>query len=689
MRTIILLPFILLSCLQIASPPAAPGQVRGPLLEISPSPVDFDTVSCGSSRCMDIILRNTGDTALTVQEFSVLNTPFEGGVTTPFILQPNEEHSTQWCYRPVRVRGRDSIRVAFTSDNRIRYSFGLLTDMSTAMDVAFPGAGNAMEAARGALDRFVATMMEDGSPQHEGAVFAYSTTSRYRLLRAFSEDRDMLRSSLPGTTSGDHACIWHGMDRTIGLMQGNKHKRLLIVINGSSDAGLQNCGPYSAAGVADAVTAADMMVCAISIDGAASTALAGIAQQSGGIHRDVSSQQDLDGAIHDIILHLQRAVRQTLTVSGEVVSPSLAFSPDAVFFPSTAVGDTLSMEVLMRNVGTAPMDLGTLHGETTEFTLSFPPEQVAAGAEVKATLFFHPTRQGYEKTQLSVDINGCDPSRPVLLAHGVAFNRVAMTFGPVLVTGEERIDAGAVNCAGEHRIGIPVRNAGDQPLTLSDPQVIDPRLIVEPLPTPLAGGVEDTITLRLHPDGMLGRDSATFTCAAEVRRTTHTLVLIDAASRLRWLSERGQSGEDMSSAVIGLLLGGLVTSEELQDKMGVLSVNRTDVSTLQSMTESRTDLAGVHPSAGNSDTTALPHGIAAAIDSLRKYDGIRRLVIVTAGSRIDGADSTLPHIAGLAERAMEYDIHVSAFSPMNSLSADTLDSFLDMIGVERILLTDL
>ncbi|MBR9977826.1 MAG: T9SS type A sorting domain-containing protein, partial [Bacteroidetes bacterium] len=107
------------------------------------------------------------------------------------------------------------------------------------------------------------------------------------------------------------------------------------------------------------------------------------------------------------------------------------------------------------------------------------------------------------------------------------------------------------------------------------------------------------------------------------------------------------------------------------------------------MTESRTDLAGVHPSAGNSDTTALPHGIAAAIDTLRQYDGIRRLVIVTAGSRIDGADSTLPHIAGLAERAMEYDIHISAFSPMNSLSADTLDSFLDMIGVERILLTDL
>lgn len=686
MRTIILLPFILLYCFHAASPPGVIAQAQGPRLEISPSPVDFDTVFCGGSRCMDIVLRNTGDTALTVQQFSALNTPFEGSVTTPFILRPNEEHRTQWCYRPTRVRGRDSIRVDFTSDNRIRYSFGLLADMSPAMNAPFPGAGSAMEAARAALDRFVATMMEDGSPQHEGAVFAYSTTSQYRLLRSFTEDPAVLRASLPGTISGTHACIWHAMDRTTGLLQGSRHKRLLIIINGSSDAGLQNCGPYSAAGVADAVTAANMMVCSISINGAASTGLAEIAARSGGLHTDVASSEDLEAAIHDIILHLQRAIPQRLTVSGEVVSPSLAFSPDAIFVPATAVGDTLRRKLQLRNAGTAPMDLGTVHGETDAFTLVFPPEQVAAGAEVEATLFFHPTEQGYETTQLYVDINGCDPARPAISAHGVAFDPEAMNPGPVLVTGEERIDVGDIDCAGEHQIDIPVRNVGDQPLTLSDPQVMHPRLLVEPLPTPLPAGGENSITLRLHPDGMLGRDSATFTCAAEVRRTTHTLVLIDAASRLRWLSEDGLSGEDMSSAVIGMLLGGLVTSEEVQDHMGVLSVNRTVVSTLQSMTESRTALAAVHPSAGNSDTTALPHGIAAAIDTLRMHDGIRRLVILTAGSRIDGADSTLPRIADLAERAMEYDIHISAFSPLNSLSADTLDSFLDMVGVERIFL---
>ncbi|MFA6234436.1 MAG: hypothetical protein WC824_09695, partial [Bacteroidota bacterium] len=165
------------------------GQSRGPLLVVTPSPVDFDTVFCGSSRCLDVVFRNAGDTALTVQEFDPLTAPFQGSLQTPFVLQPGESRTAPWCYSPTRVLTRDSISTRFISDNRIPYSFGLLIDGSDAMRTAIPGAASAIEATHDALSGFVGTMMADGSPQHEAAVFTYSTSSQFRLLRGLSEER--------------------------------------------------------------------------------------------------------------------------------------------------------------------------------------------------------------------------------------------------------------------------------------------------------------------------------------------------------------------------------------------------------------------------------------------------------------------------------------------------------------------
>jgi len=102
--------FLLLSIWAVLASPAA-GQSRGPLLEILPKPLDFDTVFCGSSRCIDVTMRNTGDTALTVQSFDLLVPPFSGGFQTPVVLQPGEQRTAQWCYTPTRVLARDSIGV--------------------------------------------------------------------------------------------------------------------------------------------------------------------------------------------------------------------------------------------------------------------------------------------------------------------------------------------------------------------------------------------------------------------------------------------------------------------------------------------------------------------------------------------------------------------------------------------------
>jgi hypothetical protein len=674
----ILLPFVLL-LIFAAIPQRLTAQATGPMLVITPTPVDFDTVSCGSSRCMDVVFRNSGDTALTVQEFDALAPPFSGGLVTPLTLQPGESHTVNWCYDPTRVMNRDSVRVRHISDNRIPYSFGYLVDASGVMTSPFPGASSAIDAVRQVLSGFVATMMADGSPSHEGAVFAYSTSSQFRLLRGLTDERAMVQGAIPGSAAGAHACVWQGMDRAITFLATARHRRVLIVVNGSEDAGLANCGPYSAPGVASAAIASDMIVCAISINGAAQTALADIAAQTGGIHRSVASLSELVFARNDIMLHLQRSVRQYLTVSGEVVSPSLAFVPDAVLFPVTMAGDTARADVWLRNVGTAPMDIGRIEGETDEFTFTTTKRQVPPGDSLEAIVSFIPTDQSYLTTSITAQINGCDLSTPRLTLRGMSYLPVNPSPGPVLANGIGVIDAGRFPCDKGGEMTIPLRNAGDEPLQVFHPQIQCPDLSFDKSEWQVDAGSESPMRLMLQSGGIPGPDSCVLSVSALSRLTTSTMFVIDGSSTLRTPWE-GINGADAARLAIGRLLADMSSTPELHDRMGVLSCSMQGVQTLHAMSGDRDALAALLPAAGNTDTTALLAGIEAALDTLDSCEGIRRLVVLTSGSTDVAALTGRPDVDLLRRRARESGAQIAVLQIGNVNPASHLQAFIDGSG---------
>ncbi|MBR9974911.1 MAG: choice-of-anchor D domain-containing protein, partial [Bacteroidetes bacterium] len=599
------------------------AQSHGPLLSVTPSPVDFDTVFCGTSRCMEVLFRNDGDTALTIQSFDALVSPFQGALPAPLTLAPGESRAVEWCYTPTRIMTRDSVSVRFISDNRIPYSIGFLVDVSSSMGVALPGATTAIQAARAALGGFVGTMMADGAPSHEGAVFTYSTSSAFRLLRGLTEQRSQVEGALPGTASGPHACVWHGMDRGISLMAAAKHRQVLVVVNGSEDAGVGSCGPYSAPGVASAALAADMIVCAISVNGAAQGPLADIASQTGGVFRSVASASELAQAMDDIVLHLQRAVQQQLVVRGEVVSPALAFSRDALLFPTTRAGDTARVTVWLRNVGTAPMDLGRVEGETGAFRLTMTPRQVPPGDSIAAELAYHPSAEGYEQTAVSVAVNGCVPGGPELRLHGLCYEDNNPSLGPVLAHAPRDIDAGRLPCDTGGELIVPMRNAGDAVLDAFMPLVQHSRVLPPAQGSwQIAANSEIPISLQLQPGGVPGPDSCGFAVSVRTRRTASTVVLVDAASSLR-VPWQGLEGTAMAQLLVGGIASGLGNTPEIRDSMAVISAGKENVVTLLGYTADRDQLASLAPLPGSSDTTALLDGINRALDLLSGRDGLR------------------------------------------------------------------
>jgi hypothetical protein len=674
--------FLLLAIWVVSAAPAA-AQSHGPLLEILPNPVDFDTVFCGSSRCIDVTLRNAGDTALTVQSFDALGPPFSGSIETPLVLQPGQQHSAQWCYAPTRVLTRDSISVRLVSDNRISYSFGYLVDGSDAMRAAFPGAGDAIDAAHDALTIFVTRMMADGSPPHEGATFTYSTSPQFRLLRGLTDERALVLGSIPGNASGAHACIWQGMDRGIALMQSARHRRVLIVVNGSEDAGPANCGPYSAPGVASAAIAADMLVYTISINGAASSALGDIARLTGGLHHDVASMAEIEQAMTDITQHLQRAVRQQFVVRGEVVSPSLAFVPSAVLFPSIAAGDTARSTVWLRNIGTSPMEIGEVRGGTGVFRIAMTKETVMPGDSLPAEVSFFPATQAYSSTVITADINGCDPDRRTLTLRGMSYLPVNPSPGPVLAAGARVIDGGGIPCDRGGAISVSLRNVGDKPLRAFQP-VAQCGTVLPPDTSEweVEAGAERSLLLRVTAGLQPGSDSCGFHVTTLSRRSTTSMIVIDASSALRtpW---QGIDGMGACQLAIGVLSAGMSRTAELQDRMGVLSASLSGVQSMQSMTEDRRALTSIVPAAGFSDTTALLAAIEAALDTLVHYDGIRRVFILTAGSTDASALTGGPAVEALARRAAASGTRITAVALGSDAISDSLSAFLIGSGSER------
>ncbi|MDX9758844.1 MAG: DUF1573 domain-containing protein [Bacteroidota bacterium] len=646
-----LLFFVLILAPPSVTAPTVFAQARGPLLRITPDPVFFDTVSCGGVRCLDITLRNAGDTTLTIQEFDAPLPPFTGAAPAPMTLAPGAGHTFRWCYEPSRVRARDSLRVRFISDNRIPYSFGVLVDAGERMRAAFSGAESGIAAAHDALGDFIATMMADGAPSHEAAVFAYSASSQFRLLRGLTEQRALVVGSLPATASGTHSCVWHGMDRALTLLPGAQHRRVLLVINASEDAGLAECGPYSAPGVASAALASDVMVCAISLNGAAGTALASITAQTGGLYRDVTSMVEFRQAMVDLTQHLQRAVRQSVLLLGEVVSPALAIMPEAVLFPVTAASDTTHARVWLRNIGTAPMEMQTVTGQTPEFTSSFTPRPVAPGDSIPMDIRYHPTGQSYHNTTIPVTINGCEPSPPTLTLHGLSYLPVNPDPGAVLAKGPARIDGGEIRCDVGGAIDIPLRNAGSGVLQVFDPVVRCHALgITGAAMWELAAGESGILRTNTITGLPPGEDSCEVLVRTRGRVTTSTAVILDASSSLRapW---QGLDGTDAARLALGALLADMSATDVLHDRLLVLRAAGDTAETLLPATADRKAIAALAPVSTGGDTSAVLGTIAAALDSLDGAPGIRRLVLLTAGGYDAATADGFPDPDSLAARA--------------------------------------
>ncbi|MFA6234434.1 MAG: hypothetical protein WC824_09685, partial [Bacteroidota bacterium] len=161
------------------------------------------------------------------------------------------------------------------------------------------------------------------------------------------------------------------------------------------------------------------------------------------------------------------------------------------------------------------------------------------------------------------------------------------------------------------------------------------------------------------------------------------MIVIDAGSALR-IPWQHTDGAGACRIAIGKLLGGLASTAELQDRIGILSATKDTVQSLQAMTQNKQTLASFVPMPGNSDSTSLLLAIGTALDTLERIDGMRRLIILSAGSTESSVGSDLHSIEDLARRAAASGTQVSAITFGLSITSDSLLAFLAACGTSPL-----
>ena len=407
--------------------PALFAQAQGPILRVAPSPLDFDTTRCGTTKCRSVTFSNAGDTTLRVYSIDAATAPFSSQFATPFELAPGASRTFPVCYTASSGGAGDVQRIAYRADTRVSLSIGMLFDVSGSMFSPI-GSGDAttrIAAAHSAGRSFIDNILTTADIRDEAAVFQFAATGDFAVRQSWSSDRDLLRAAVPNTAPGGYTCLYSAIAQTIGHVAPRANRKVLIVLTDGADACNQ---PGSTAQTAIAAAqAAGVRVFTIGIGTAQAAVLTQIATATGGQYFTATSMSDLVGVYRTIATLLSQNIDGSFDLRGRSVSPRMVIEPAALVFDSTRVGERRCLPLVIRNTGDAPLTVTGIDGLSADFELStLPGAPIAPGGSFATEVCFRPERLRVLTADATLRHDACaqDPVR--LSLAGVGYDSLTL-----------------------------------------------------------------------------------------------------------------------------------------------------------------------------------------------------------------------------------------------------------------------
>ncbi|MCB2204520.1 choice-of-anchor D domain-containing protein [bacterium] len=643
MQRLPIYPAVLVLCTLILCiiilPGTAHAQNTGPLLRFTPPVAAFDTVSCGRSASLQVTVENIGTEAATISQAAAVTAPFSGAIPAPLILQPGNSRQFTLQYAPDRAPHRDSLLLNLVADSPVPTGMTFLFDASTAMAESFDGASR-IAAAHDAAAQFLDVVMAEGAPAHEGAVYTYSGTSDYRLLRASTPDRTSVKSVLPTQATGTEACVWDAMLRTIGFMQTEARRSLLIVFLAGEDAGVGSCGPRSSAGVINAAQSAGIAVHIVAFTTADAAALQSIADQTSGSYNAVSNAADLQQALDAVAMQLNHDVPQQYVLRGEAVSPVLRITPPRLIFDATRARTQRSKQVVLHNDGTAPMDILSLTGLPPSMTFDVVGKHIDAGDSLHCDVQFTPEIAGLFEGEMMLQYNGCGSEAVSFVAHGTGYDTLPIIIGPVFSLVDTVRTMPPTYCSDSASVFVRVNNPGNTAVAYTMQRSGSTAFLPASGEAEIPSSGSRMLEFQLDPDGSTGNFLATYSFDAVSRLRTRTVVIADLGADVNASFEGTLQYGDAARLAFHDVMMRMSNKNPVIDELGWLVMFNDGSTAGKAPTRSRSELETIAIPRQHTDSSCVLSAVRNAVQMLGAQGTDRDLRIILLTSRGDADTST-------------------------------------------------
>ncbi len=424
----------------------------GPVLQILNNPTNFDTTLCGTTKCIQTTLTNTGNASLSITQFGQVTTPFalNGGapLSLPIILQPNQSKTIDLCYAPDASPEIDSLVIPFVADNRVSLSIAMVFDISGSMTspTGTPGVSRIIAANTGGkifLDNLINDPVRNIIDEAAIVQFSSAINVLPAPLPHFTTNIPLLKANVPSVASGGTR-LYDAIDSTIRLLKTRNQpgRRVIVLLSDGDD----NTG-YVQARIDAIVSAAanNVRIFTIGIGNSLSAnglkTLASMALGTGGQTYQTNNPDTLVQIYQQIADSLSRNLPGNLTIKGRSVAPILTISPLVVNFDSVKVGNSRTFPITLRNTGDAGIRFDTLPAAVNGFSIQATlPIIIPPGGSFTANATFAPSRLRVLDTAYTFTVSPCH--NPVRFAmQGVGYDSVIIALEDTVVAkpGSEAI----------------------------------------------------------------------------------------------------------------------------------------------------------------------------------------------------------------------------------------------------------
>lgn len=641
----------------------------GPVLRITPNPLRFDSALCRVRWCQPITFSNIGDTALVVHNLDKIQRPFYARVDTPFTLQPGESRSFEYCYTPL-TWGKDSQFVKLRADSRVSMSIGMLFDVSFSMILRMPDGKQRIEATNLAGREFVGYLLDTLGIEDDAAVYTFDIDENFKRIQTFTKDTALLRAAIPAVVTGTATCTYDAVSRVIDSLRTQAKARFIVVLTDGDDSGPVTCGPATVEQVINKAKQYNTRIYTISIGTVDHSALAQIAQATGGEYFNATTSVDLLSIYRQIATELSKNNVLDFSTAGSAVGHRIEIEPMTLDFDSVQVGQTRCLPITVRNGGNLP-----LHADSVRALFKPPyaitdliPDFILPYQTVPALLCFSPTVPTDYTQPITLLSSPCEVFADTMRVEASSFllPRELRKY-PALSAELGAIDT--TMCGTSECFELLLRNTGDTLLTVYD--------VDEPAPpfygsvaTPftIAPGGTRAITVCYRPEVAPAHDTLHLGFEADQRPRQHVALLFDEGQSMGVDFLPGVTRLTAAIAGANDFLDGLLLGAASPDRASVLRFTGRDTLRVSPFVSDRALLrAALSDTVRKASRSCVFSALQQSIPLVATEDEDRSIVLFTAGVDAGAACGTAtPEAVAALAAAAHVRVHVLQLGPADS-----------------------